>query len=80
MRTSYEEKEQQMGTQKMTVTFEEPDQEWIEDESKKSGASEFVRGRKKTLPSFHHITAQRNDLMTSNLKRWIENCAQDKLG
>ena len=33
MRTSYNEKKQAIGTQKKTVTFEEPDKEWIEVES-----------------------------------------------
>ena len=30
IRTSYNEKEQEIGTQKKTVTFEEPDQKWGE--------------------------------------------------
>ena len=33
MRTSYKEEEQAIGTQKKTVTFEEPDKERIEVES-----------------------------------------------
>ena len=34
MRTSYRLKEQDIGTQRKTVIFEEPDQEWVEVESK----------------------------------------------
>ena len=34
MRTSYRQKEQEIGTQRKTVTFEEPDQKWGEVEEK----------------------------------------------
>ena len=30
MKTSYKEKEPEIGTRKKTVTFEEPDQGWVE--------------------------------------------------
>ena len=44
MRPSFKKKEQGIGTQKKTITFEEPDQELVEVESRKSGAGELVRG------------------------------------
>ena len=34
MKTSYEEKEAEIGTKNKTVTFEDPEKEWIEVESK----------------------------------------------
>ena len=37
MRTSYREKRKEIGTQNKTVSFEEPDKEWIEVESENPG-------------------------------------------
>ena len=71
VRALYKEKEQEIGTQKKTVTFEEPDHELIEVESKKPWVTEppWASFCGKKL-----IRAQRNDRMTSNLKSWTKFC------
>ena len=44
MRTSYKEKGQEIGTQKKTVTFEEPDKKWVEVKSGNPVQENFFRG------------------------------------
>ena len=70
MKTSYKGKEQETGTQKKTVTFEEPDQELIEVESKNL-EQENLSGRSNVEESGYVNGQDQADKVFSGEFRWM---------
>ena len=70
MKTSYKEKEQEIGTQKKTFTFEEPDKEKIEVESK-NPEQKILSGESDVEENSHVNEQEHTDKIFSGEFRWM---------